>query len=766
MTGYTLEEVPQGKELLWYLDQHLTYDLLGFLYQASFQKNRYSNASRNDIGIGFEAILIQRYTKWNYPFAKNYSQNLYDALQNHLAPTVQETRLGFPRASAENIAKRNQRDYFLTPNNQDKITINTKPERIGETVKITALIKGENDLDFIYQLSQQEPEIKQQLGIIRDSENDPYQNPNKDSTYQQASSKYFATNIVSNLFLDTRIDESLVINKIIFEAKIKDQKYDITTQQLFDSFGYNICPYSLVCEDEIVQFDEILDYEKISISNLRQALKLFEIPDFELEYNEFKKEFGVPSSEAIKLKNINLPLAQGSEIIFAQPKDDDQYVIDNDIPEDQKTDNYISHPIFLVKNLNYDVYDKQELNIIDFNDIEHESGNPTISQNIRSQMIGIFQNFHTPADRDMFPFYQHYAKLFSYSIHSNVTVLFQTNTTSATDILVSFSFSNGIGFLHDSSNVPEIKDKLEQEYDFLYTDREYFWSKFVTDITVVEMISAIYHTLGASEFATYEDDTGEQIPYYMHLARKIDYIAKALGISFNPDGSIMSVRKERVKVPINSDGTFTIPDGYSRGQFADNEGGNQDPALGQKGGNEGEERLGIAYKRRGRSYQNFDPNDPENNQYIEGEVILCENWPQYLESMLEDFDACFGMADASLGVIPSIDNNSFCSYQGLSTMIAEIMYMNSYLAQQAQLINYNTIAINNNTQQTIKAIGTPITSSNAKIPTGIPDTVGDEQQVYLTLINVPDNVYTIHSRLANLERNIAMFIGGNNGDNS
>ena len=759
MTGYQLEEVPEGKELLWYLDQHLTYDLLGFLYQASFNKHRYSNASRNDVGIGFEAILIQRYTKWNYPFAKNYSQHLYDALQNHLAPTEQETRLGFPRASAENLAKRNQRDYFLTPNNQDKITINTKPKRIGETVKITALIKGENDLDFIYQLSQQEPEIKQQLGIIRDSENDPYQNPNKDSTYQQASSKYFATNIVSNLFLDTRIDESLVINKIIFEVKIKDQKYDITTQQLFDSFGYNICPYSLVCEDKIVEFDEILDYEKISISNLRQALNLFEIPDFELEYNEFKKEFGVPSSEAIKLKNINLPLAQGSEIIFAQPKDDDQYVIDNDIPEDQKTDNYISHPIFLVKNLNYDIYNKQELNIIDFNEIEHESGNPTISQNIRDQMNGIFTTFFTPADRDMFPFYQYYARRFSYSIESNVTVLFQTNTTSATDILVSFSFSNGIGFLYDTSNVSELEDKLKQEYDFLYTDREYFWSQIVTDITIVEMISAIYHTLGAGEFATYEDDTGKQIPYYMHLARKLDWLCKALGLSFNADGSTMSVRRQRVKVPVKSDGTYTIPDGYALGQVIDNEGGNQDPALGMTGGLEGEERTGFVYKRRGRSIINYDPDNPENNVYAQGEVILCENILQYLESMLEDFDTCLGMADASAGIMISADKSSSCQFQGLSTLVAENSYMNSFLTLQVQLLQNNLTQTLNNTQQLFKALGVQTANKTLEIPTGTTDISGDEQKVYQNLAYVRDVTKNISDRLADLEKNIAELKG-------
>ena len=373
-------------------------------------------------------------------------------------------------------------------------------------------------------------------------------------------------------------------------------------------------------------------------------------------------------------------------------------------------------------------------------------------------MNGIFTTFFTPADRDLFPFYQHYAKRFSYSIESNVTVLFQTNTTSATDILVSFSFSNGIGFLHDSSNVPELKDKLEQEYDFLYTDREYFWSKFVTDITVVEMISVIYHTLGASEFATYEDDTGEQIPYYMHLARKIDYIAKALGISFNPDGSIMSVR-QRIKVPVGQDGKFTIPDGYTLGQFADNEGGNTDEALGQKGGLAGEERLGIAYKRVGREILNYDPDNPENNVYADGSVILCENLLQFEQSKLEDFDACFGMADLSASTMPSADKNSLCSHQGLAIMIAEALYMNSYQTTQLQLLQTNLAQTVNNSQQLFKALGIPVANRTLEIPTGVTNTSGDEQQVYQDLPYVRDVTRNISDRIADLEKNIAELKG-------
>ena len=72
---YTLEDVPQGKELLWWFDENLLHDLICLLYQP-------------EIGIlSCERILIQRHTRWNYPyFAHKYSEFLYGAIQGYLPP--------------------------------------------------------------------------------------------------------------------------------------------------------------------------------------------------------------------------------------------------------------------------------------------------------------------------------------------------------------------------------------------------------------------------------------------------------------------------------------------------------------------------------------------------------------------------------------------------------------------------------------------------------------------------------------------------------
>jgi hypothetical protein len=53
-------------------------------------------------------------------------------------------------------------------------------------------------------------------------------------------------------------------------------------------------------------------------------------------------------------------------------------------------------------------------------------------------------------------------------------------------------------------------------------------------------LKEIHACLGAGEFAYY-DNNGNPTPYNMHIARNIDFLMKSFGIYYNPDGSIQSV---------------------------------------------------------------------------------------------------------------------------------------------------------------------------------------------------------------------------------
>ncbi len=55
-------------------------------------------------------------------------------------------------------------------------------------------------------------------------------------------------------------------------------------------------------------------------------------------------------------------------------------------------------------------------------------------------------------------------------------------------------------------------------------------------------IKEIHACLGAGEFAYYTDDNGDLQPYYMHMARNLDYLCKAFGLYYKPDGTLMDIR--------------------------------------------------------------------------------------------------------------------------------------------------------------------------------------------------------------------------------
>jgi len=98
-----------------------------------------------------------------------------------------------------------------------------------------------------------------------------------------------------------------------------------------------------------------------------------------------------------------------------------------------------------------------------------------------------------------------------------------------------------------------IKNRVfsQQEWEDLYNydlmpDTEYLdyllQTKAQTEENMVDSVrlKEIHACLGAGEFAYY-DNNGNPTPYVMHIARNIDFLMKSFGIYYNPDGSIQSV---------------------------------------------------------------------------------------------------------------------------------------------------------------------------------------------------------------------------------
>lgn len=279
----------------------------------------------------------------------------------------------------------------------------------------------------------------------------------------------------------------------------------------------------------------------------------------------------------------------------------------------------------------------------------------------------------------------------------------------------------------------------------------YLWSIFVT---IVEQIAEIHACLGADEFATY-DDGGTKQKYYMNIARKLDWFAKAYGVAFNPDGSIMPLR-QRVNVPYDKSNVVKIPDGWARGQFADNEGGG---TAGQTGGSKGEERLGIAYQNRCNQYEKFDDKDPKNNVMKRGDVVLCENFLQLYESYLEDLDKGLNWQEMGTGMLPSADGSSVCTFEGIGTLLAEVAYMLSTLS--SNIYQTHTLALKNysTTLEVLKGMGLPIELGILPIDLGEEDAVSGTVSAYLNVPKIAEEAVTLHKRMMDIITNLAIING-------
>lgn len=231
------------------------------------------------------------------------------------------------------------------------------------------------------------------------------------------------------------------------------------------------------------------------------------------------------------------------------------------------------------------------------------------------------------------------------------------------------------------------------------------------------MIQEIHACLGASEFAYSDNKADPPIPVYMHIARKVDYIAKALGVNFDLTGKIMSVRPSK-----HLNQGEVIPAGWSIGQFGRNEGASSG---GQTGGLQDEERLGIVYEVKG---NRFDTNQASGaEEIVDGGYILCESLTQYWHIMLQDLDRSLGLqtlgsyAIANPNYNPDYSGNNpeittpYYTYNGLGDGLIELIYTLADTNRHALQANIGSLKSQAISQEVLGALGVPVLEKSLKV---------------------------------------------------
>jgi len=231
-----------------------------------------------------------------------------------------------------------------------------------------------------------------------------------------------------------------------------------------------------------------------------------------------------------------------------------------------------------------------------------------------------------------------------------------------------------------------------------------------------EQIKEIHACLGAGEFAYQDNGIDDPSPAYMHIARKVDYIAKALGICFDLSGEILSVRQSK-----HLNRGDTIPAGWYLGQFGRNTGASTDPNA-QKGGLADEERLGIVYEVKG---NRFETNQASGNEEItQGGYILCESIPQLWHVMLQDLDRSLGLqtlgsiAIANPNYNPDYSGNNediktpYWTYNGLGQLLLDLMYLEADTNRHAAQANVGSLKAQAVAGECLAALGVPATEKS------------------------------------------------------
>lgn len=226
-------------------------------------------------------------------------------------------------------------------------------------------------------------------------------------------------------------------------------------------------------------------------------------------------------------------------------------------------------------------------------------------------------------------------------------------------------------------------------------------------------LKEIHASLNADKFS--KDDNDPSKARVANLGYLLERVARVLGISVNSDGSIRSIRQKRhIAVDsqfVDGSGQITFPAGWSFGQFAINYGGGNE---GQIGGNADEERDGIIYEVR----SNYFNDDKNPDKILEGGYLLCENWPQYFDSLLDDLDKALGWNNAGANVLPNADNTELVKFEGLQQLLYEIAYMLGDLSRNIKQTHILSSEMQAEIKEIIGQFGLPTTIKSKDIEIG------------------------------------------------
>lgn len=230
----------------------------------------------------------------------------------------------------------------------------------------------------------------------------------------------------------------------------------------------------------------------------------------------------------------------------------------------------------------------------------------------------------------------------------------------------------------------------------------------------------LHHALNAREFSYLPGSTGDKPDRVWRLGNMIDLMAQVLGVCFNPDGTIRSIRQK--SVVRNGE---EIPAGWAFGQFGINEvtahsaaGSGVNVNGPQLGGTCGELRPGIVYENRANRFDE-DPYTGEPTKILPGDYVLCESFPQYLDQMLDDLDHALNLQELGALAIPAADGTEKKALiEGLGAIVAELLYMLSAISQQTAQTQVSSLKSQAMQYELLKAMGLPLVSQTFPVDLG------------------------------------------------
>ena len=248
----------------------------------------------------------------------------------------------------------------------------------------------------------------------------------------------------------------------------------------------------------------------------------------------------------------------------------------------------------------------------------------------------------------------------------------------------------------DNQPIDENDEVTDDPDRFIFDINEDYIEEYVMGLEL--MIQEIHACLGAEEFAYSTNDQQLRTPAFMNVARKVDYIAKALGINFGLSGNIKSTRPSK-----HLEQGQTIPAGWNFAQFGRNEGGTSE---GQEGGIAGEERLGIVYQVKSNELV-FNTSTGEVIEIKQGGYLLCESIPQYVEVMQMDLDKALDWQSLGGGLINF--NGKTLVTEGLFDLLQEMAVVEADTNQTTEQSRISSLVTQQLVKEVLKGLGLPTT---------------------------------------------------------